>query len=89
LSVLARQGRAFGIHLLLSTQRPDATLIPGQIRTNIGTRICGRADQILSQIVLDNSDAAKKIDKDACGRFLMNDGTLFQGFWIDDETAFK
>jgi len=48
LSLIARQGRAFGIHLILSTQRPSADLIPGQIRTNLGFRVCGRADAILS-----------------------------------------
>ena len=29
LSVIARQGRAFGIHLILATQRPDATILTG------------------------------------------------------------
>lgn len=88
LSIIARQGRAFGIHLILSTQRPDAALIPGQIRTNLGVRICGRADQILSQIILDNSEAAEKISKDSCGRFILHDGTLFQSYWFD-ETKFN
>lgn len=44
LSTIARQGRAFGIHLFLSTQRPDANILSGQIKNNIGYRICGRAD---------------------------------------------
>lgn len=35
LSLLARQGRAFGIHLLLATQRPDATILNGQIKNNV------------------------------------------------------
>ena len=49
LSIIARQGRAFGIHLVLATQRPDAAILNGQIRNNIDTRICGRADNVLSQ----------------------------------------
>lgn len=61
LSIIARQGRAFGIHLVLATQRPDATILNGQIRNNIDTRICGRADNVLSQIILDNTDASDKI----------------------------
>ena len=52
LSIIARQGRAFGIHLVLATQRPDAAILNGQIRNNIDTRICGRADNVLSQIIL-------------------------------------
>lgn len=89
LSVIARQGRAFGIHLILATQRPDATIIPGQIRNNIDCRVCGRADNILSQIILDSTDASDRIPKDAQGLFLMNDGTLFQGYLFDEQTAFE
>lgn len=89
LSVIARQGRAFGIHLILATQRPDATILPGQIRSNIDCRICGRADTVLSQIILDNASAAERIPKDAGGRFLMNDGTVFQGYLFDENTVFK
>ena len=33
LSTIARQGRAFGIHLILATQRPDATIIPARYAT--------------------------------------------------------
>ena len=86
LSIIARQGRAFGIHLILATQRPDANLIPGQIRTNLGCRICGRADAILSQIILDSTAAADQIPKESRGRFLLHDGTLFQGYWFDENT---
>ena len=67
LSTIARQGRAFGIHLILATQRPDATIIPGQIRSNMDFRVCGRADSVLSQIILDNTNAAEQIPKDARG----------------------
>lgn len=84
LSVIARQGRAFGIHLILATQRPDAALIPGQIRTNLDCRICGRADAILSEIILGDGEAARQIPKDARGRFLLHDGTLFQAYWFEE-----
>lgn len=67
LSLIARQGRAFGIHLVLATQRPDAGILNGQIRNNIDTRICGRADNVLSQIILDNTDASDKIAKSSQG----------------------
>lgn len=84
LSLIARQGRAFGIHLILSTQRPSADLIPGQIRTNLALRICGRADDILSRIILDSPAAAEQIPLDARGRFVTNMGQTFQGFLFDD-----
>lgn len=85
LSTIARQGRAFGIHLILATQRPDATIIPGQIRNNTDFRVCGRADSVLSQIILDNTSAAEQIPKDARGRFITGDGTVFQGYLFDEE----
>ena len=85
LSTIARQGRAFGIHLILATQRPDATIIPGQIRNNMDFRVCGRADSVLSQIILDNTSAAEQIPKDARGRFITGDGTVFQGYLLDEE----
>ncbi len=84
LPVLARQGRAFGIHLILAAQRPDATILSGQMRNSIDCRICGRADNVLSHIILD-SPAADLIPKDARGRFLLHDGTIFQGRLFDEQ----
>ena len=89
LSTIARQGRAFGIHLILATQRPDATIIPGQIRNNMDFRVCGRADSVLSQIILDSTDAAEQIPKDAQGRFITGDGTVFQGYLFDENAMFE
>ena len=89
LSIIARQGRAFGIHLILATQRPDANILSGQIRNNIDYRVCGRADTILSQIILDNITAAEQIPKHKAGRFILHDGMVFQGFWVDETNIFK
>ena len=86
LSIIARQGRAFGIHLILATQRPDANILTGQIRNNIDYRVCGRADNVLSQIILDNTDAADQIPKDAQGLFINHEGTVFRGFLFDEST---
>ena len=84
LSLIARQGRAFGIHLILATQRPDANILSGQIKNNINCRVCGRADDVLSQIIFDNTDAAKLIPKHAKGRFLLHDGTIFQSYLLEE-----
>ena len=56
-SLISRLGRSFGIHLILSTQRPDANVLPGQIKNNLEHRICGLADSVLSGIILDNTEA--------------------------------
>ncbi len=74
LATLARLGRAFGIHLILATQRPDANILPGQIKNNMDFRVCGRAESVLSGIILDNTSAAEQIPKDARGRFITGDG---------------
>ena len=88
LSIIARQGRAFGIHLILATQRPDANILTGQIRNNIDFRVCGRADNVLSQIILDNTEAADKIPKESQGLFITHNGVVFQGYLFDEKVVF-
>ena len=83
LSTLARLGRAFGINLFLGTQRPDVNAIPGQIKNNLDVRLCGKADQTLSMIILDNTSAADLIPKDSQGLFLNQDGVLFRGYLLN------
>lgn len=84
LSTIARQGRALGIHLILATQRPDANILPGQIKNNIDFRACGRADNTLAMIILDNADAADKLPKDG-HRFMLPDGNIFLPYyWGED-----
>lgn len=89
LALIARQGRAFGIHLILATQRPDANILPGQIKNNMNIRICGRADTTLSTIIIGDGRAAEQIPHDAQGRFIMEDGTVFQAYYFNDDTISK
>ena len=87
LSLIAAQGRAFGLHLILSTQRPDADIVPGKIKSNIDFRVCGRADSVLSRIVLDSTAAADLVPKDAPGRFIISEGgttTMFQAYMLPE-----
>lgn len=83
LSTIARLGRAYGIHLILSTQRPDATVIPGQIKNNLTYRACGHADKTLSQIVIDTTSAAE-IPADVPGWFLSDKGEEFKALMLSD-----
>lgn len=82
---IARQGRAYGIHLILCTQRPSAELIDGEIRSNLGIRISGRADRILSQMILDNSIASELISSEDQGVFVMKHETLFKAYYLDEQ----
>jgi len=57
---LAQMARAVGIHLVVSTQRPDVNVLTGLIKSNIGTRIAFRVPtQIDSRTILDTGGADK------------------------------
>lgn len=53
---LAQLGRAAGIHLIVATQRPDASILSGLIRANMPTRVCFAVQKAVdSRIILDMS----------------------------------
>jgi len=57
---LAQMSRAVGIHLILSTQRPDSNVITGLIKANIPARIALKvSSQINSRIIIDDTGAEK------------------------------
>ena len=88
---IARLGRASGVHLLLATQRPDATVIKGELKNNLDARIaCGRMDQTPSMMVLDSIGATLLPPIKGRGVVRQNsEEEQFQGYfaeqsWIDD-----
>lgn len=57
---LAQKGRAAGVHLLLSTQRPDAKTFSGLLRSNVDSRIALAVQSASnSKIVLDQAGAER------------------------------
>lgn len=57
-STLTRMGRASGIHVIIATQRPDADVLPGQIRSNCPVKIAFYcADEFHSGILLGPGNA--------------------------------
>ena len=90
LETLTRLSRCTGIHLLIGIQRPDSTIISGQIKNNISCRICGRfVDKEPSRIMLSCDDASKLAN--IKGRFLIKDDELqeFQSFYFLDNIDFS
>jgi intein/homing endonuclease len=89
---IARLGRASGVHLVLATQRPDATVIKGELKANLDIRVAaGRLDSTPSSMVLD-SGAATQLPGHIKGRGIVRfsgEQQQFQGYfapqsWIED-----
>lgn len=94
---IARLGRASGVHLVIATQRPDASILPGETKANLGVRInCGRTDSNASSMILGTSDGVR-VKANPRGRLYLRiygNGDHGQGFfaapnWIDEYLASK
>ncbi|MBN1124089.1 MAG: DNA translocase FtsK [Sedimentisphaerales bacterium] len=85
---IAQKSRAVGIHLIVATQRPQATVVTGLIKSNmpcrIGFRVAARMD---SRIILDQNGAETLLGQ---GDMLFlkpgtSDLVRAQGAFMDDE----
>lgn len=80
LSSLARLARATGIHLVLAQQRGSADILPGSVRNNV-FKIIGQCDENLAILTMGTADAARRIPPTAHGRFIDENGIMFQGYY--------
>lgn len=83
---VARLGRAAGVHLIVATQRPDATLISGETKANLGCRVnAGRTDSNASSMILGNAEGTR-VKPFPPGRLyirIYSHGDHGQGFYAD------
>ena len=89
---IAQLGRAAGIHLVVATQRPDATILSGLIRANIPSRVCFAVQKATdSRIILDQT-GGEKLQGNGDGLFLpigQNSPVRFQAAFTPTETIQK
>ena len=65
-------GRAAGIHLVLGTQRPEATVVTPLLRDNLPARVgLKMASERSSKLILEEPDAAHLLGK---GDMLLREG---------------
>lgn len=89
---IARLGRASGVHLVIATQRPDAKLIPGEVRDNLSVRIgCGRLKPSASQMMFDSNIGQRVHASPRGGMYVQvhGAGNIGQGFfapnsWLEE-----
>ncbi len=82
---LAQKGREANIHLILATQRPDAKILEGLLRSNLPTRIAFKVQKATeSRIILDQAGAEKLRHK---GEMLFNNQKFtkrLQAFYLEE-----
>ncbi|MBN2181992.1 MAG: DNA translocase FtsK 4TM domain-containing protein [Sedimentisphaerales bacterium] len=84
---LAQKSRAIGIHIILATQRPQATVVTGLIKSNMPCRIAFRvAARMDSRIILDQNGAETLLGEG--DMLFLKPGTSelvrAQGTYVDD-----
>lgn len=89
---IAQKSRAVGIHIILATQRPQATVVTGLIKSNLPCRVSFRvASRMDSRIILDSNGAETLLGQ---GDMLFlrpgtSDLVRAQGAYLDDNEIRK
>ena len=84
---IAQKARAAGIHLVMATQRPDATTITGVIKANFPTRVSFQARSIIDSMTTLGEKGAELLL--SCGDMLFSEAgrvpVRIHGAFISDE----
>ncbi len=88
---LGVKARAAGIYLIFAAQRPDATVLPVQLRDNLGNRLILRVESVgTSEIALGQKGAENLLGKGHLAARLTNQSDLIYAqvpFLADEEMA--
>ena len=71
---IAQKGRAAGFHLVLATQRPDASIINGTLKGNIPTRISFKTISSLDSHIILDLTGAERLTGNGDALYLRNGG---------------
>jgi hypothetical protein len=85
---IARLGRASAVFLVVATQRPDAKIIPGEVRDNFAVRVgCGTLLPSASAMILNDNIGARIRSNPKGGIYIKvhNRGNMGQGFFAPNE----
>lgn len=85
---IAQKARAVGIHLILATQRPEAQVVTGLIKSNMPGRVCFQVRSRLdSRIMLDQSGGELLLGQGDMMMLRPTGGGLIraQGAFVDDK----
>jgi len=87
---IAQKSRAAGIHLIVATQRPSTTVITGQIKANLPTRVALMTASAIDSTVILGSGGAEQLLGNGdmlvdCTQISRQGFTRIQGAYVDNE----
>lgn len=86
ISRIGQLARSAGVHLILSTQRPDSNIITPLLKANIPTRVCYKVTDKTNSIVVIDKVGGELLTGKGDGYLLLNSMlTRFQTAYLEDD----
>ena len=86
IAILTAEARAFGIHMILATQRPSVDVITGVIKANVPTRMAfAVTTEVDSRVIIDQTGAEALLGKGDMLLFINDQTTRAQGCFVSED----